>query len=128
VRTWAQLEHSPALAKPLAAPAAQAQRVPYCVWWLPGAASELGQWRVVSVDDKDIVAEIGRLADEEHRIERTHVGEGRDPHEEARLSEIAVKLDQCWDLLAQRRARRSAGQDPDEAEVRPVSVVENFLQ
>lgn len=80
------------------------------------------------MDDKDIVAEIGRLADEEHLIERTHVGKPISEENQARLSEVAVALDQCWDLLAQRRARRNAGQDPDSAQVRPPTVVEHFQQ
>ncbi|MCU1495964.1 MAG: hypothetical protein JWO62_3728 [Acidimicrobiaceae bacterium] len=80
------------------------------------------------MDDKDIVAEISRLADEEHRIERAHVGAGLSDEEETRLAEVAVALDQCWDLLAQRRARRNAGKDPDEAHVRPPAVVEHFQQ
>ena len=41
---------------------------------------------------------------------------------------LELGLDQCWDLLAQRRARRSAGQDPDAAAVRPETVVEHFRQ
>jgi hypothetical protein len=39
-----------------------------------------------------------------------------------------VQLDQCWDLLRQRRARRAAGQDPDAAAVRPADVVEHYQQ
>ena len=45
-----------------------------------------------------------------------------------RLSGIEVQLDQCWDLLRQRRARRNAGQDPDEAQVRAADVVEHYQQ
>ena len=45
-----------------------------------------------------------------------------------RLSKIEVELDQCWDLLRQRRALRDAGRDPKEAEVRPPDVVENYEQ
>jgi hypothetical protein len=44
------------------------------------------------------------------------------------MREIEVQLDQCWDLLRQRRARRDAGQDPDAAEVRPEGVVEHYQQ
>jgi hypothetical protein len=39
-----------------------------------------------------------------------------------------VALDQCWDLLRQRRARRQTGADPDEAQVRPPDVVERYQQ
>jgi len=80
------------------------------------------------VDDKEIVARISRLADDERRLEETHVGDGLSPEEEEQLRSIEVSLDQCWDLLRQRRARRNAGQDPDEAEVRPASTVENYRQ
>ncbi len=80
------------------------------------------------MDDKEIVAEISRLMEEEHHIERGHVGAELSLEDQGRLAEVAVALDQCWDLLAQRRARRSAGQDPDEAHLRPASVVEHFRQ
>lgn len=80
------------------------------------------------MDDKQIVAEISRLTEEEHRIERAHVGVGLSAEDHQRRDELAVLLDQCWDLLAQRRARRRAGQDPDTAQVRPASVVEHFQQ
>ncbi len=80
------------------------------------------------MDDRAIVEEINRLAEEEHRIERAHPGTPLSPEEKERLENLAVTLDQCWDLLAQRRARRAAGQNPDAAEVRPASVVENFQQ
>jgi hypothetical protein len=39
-----------------------------------------------------------------------------------------VALDQCWDLLRQRRAKRHAGQDPDQAHVRDASTVEGYQQ
>jgi hypothetical protein len=47
--------------------------------------------------------------------------------ERDRLKEIQVQLDQCWDLLHQRRARRSAGLDPDQAAVRPETIVEGYV-
>jgi hypothetical protein len=49
-------------------------------------------------------------------------------HDQVRLEKIQVELDQCWDLLRQRRARREFGQDPDGAKVRPASVVERYEQ
>jgi hypothetical protein len=58
-------------------------------------------------------------------------GEGwrnRRPTSQARLQEIKVELDQCWDLLRQRDARREFGQDPNKAKVRPASVVERYKQ
>jgi hypothetical protein len=45
-----------------------------------------------------------------------------------RLAQLQVELDQCWDLLRQRRALRDVGLDPDEAEIRPPQVVENYEQ
>jgi len=44
------------------------------------------------------------------------------------MEALEVTLDQCWDLLRQRRARRHAGENPDEAGVRPPGVVENYKQ
>ena len=49
-------------------------------------------------------------------------------HDQVRLKEIQIELDQCWDLLRQRRARRNAGLDPDGAEERPADVVEGYWQ
>jgi Protein of unknown function (DUF2630) len=46
----------------------------------------------------------------------------------AQLQEVEMELDQCWDLLRQRRARREFGKDPDEAQVRPKEVVEDYEQ
>jgi Protein of unknown function (DUF2630) len=75
-----------------------------------------------TMDDKQISARIGELIKEEHTLE------GNDEPDAARLRELAVELDQCWDLLRQRRARRAAGEDPDEAKARPADVVEGYLQ
>ena len=80
------------------------------------------------MDDAELVARIGKLADEEHALERSHAGDGLDDSELARLREIEVALDQCWDLLRQRRARRDAGEDPDEAMIRPEDMVEEYEQ
>ncbi|MFJ5061966.1 DUF2630 family protein [Streptomyces nigra] len=49
------------------------------------------------------------------------------PTEHERLAELETELDQCWDLLRQRRARAAAGQDPADAHVRPASQVEDYL-
>ena len=80
------------------------------------------------MNDKTILERITELSEEELRLEEhlsfdTHSDDSRE-----RLSSIEAELDQCWDLLRQRRARRSAGQDPDDAEVRPATVVEHYLQ
>jgi hypothetical protein len=80
------------------------------------------------VDDHEIVRRIGELADEEHRLERSHHDAGLAEDERDHLRALEVALDQCWDLLRQRRARRNAGQDPDEAAVRPPGTVEHYQQ
>jgi hypothetical protein len=80
------------------------------------------------MDDTEIVHRITELADEEHRLERAHVGKSLSGDEQRRLRALEVALDQCWDLLRQRRARRDAGADPDEATVRPESTVEGYKQ
>ncbi len=80
------------------------------------------------MNDEEIVAEISRLADEEHHLEQAHIGEGLGAEDSEKLRSIEVALDRCWDLLRQRRARRDAGQDPDQAAARPAPVVENYQQ
>ena len=80
------------------------------------------------MDDKQVLDRIGHLVEEEHALERQALGQGLDDDQEARLHEVEIQLDQCWDLLRQRRARRDAGQDPDTAEVRPEGTVEGYLQ
>jgi hypothetical protein len=80
-------------------------------------------------DDRDIIRHIDQLVDEEHTLERAH-GEGKSlsSAERARLEALEVQLDQLWDLLRQRRARRNAGLDPDGAEARDPSTVEHYRQ
>lgn len=80
------------------------------------------------MDDKQVLDRIGGLVEEEHTLERQATGEGLDEQQKTRLREVEVQLDQCWDLLRQRRARRDAGQDPDAAHVRPEPTVEGYLQ
>jgi Protein of unknown function (DUF2630) len=80
------------------------------------------------MDDKQLLGRIGDLVEEEHTLERQATGQGLDEQEQARLHEVEIQLDQCWDLLRQRRARRDAGQDPDSASVRPEGTVEGYLQ
>lgn len=78
--------------------------------------------------DEELRHRITELVDEEHRLERSHVGRAPSDEERARLEQINVDLDRCWDLLRQRDARRAAGQDPDQASTRNASVVENYRQ
>jgi hypothetical protein len=80
------------------------------------------------MDDQEIVEQIDKLVDEEHSLERDHGQRELSEQERARLTQIEVQLDQCWDLLRQRRARRHAGRDPSEAQVRSSDVVEHYQQ
>ena len=80
------------------------------------------------MDDKEILAQINKLAEEEQRLEEGHVGDGLSEEEHARLHAIEVTLDQLWDVLRQRRAKRNAGGDPDLATERAEGVVEGYLQ
>ena len=80
------------------------------------------------MEDKELVAQIGRLAEEEHRLEEAHVGKGLSEEEQKRLRSLEVALDQCWDLLRQRRARLEFGKSPDGAAIRPPDVVEDYRQ
>ena len=82
--------------------------------------------------DESIAARIERLVAEEHEL-RTREQAERDDEDalqadRARLGEVAVELDRCWDLLRQRRALRSAGADPDVATTRDANTVERYLQ
>ena len=73
-----------------------------------------------------MIERINEIAHEEHQLwEREGRGEITDAERE-RLRELAVTLDQCWDLLHQRRARRAAGEDPDDAGVRDARTVEGY--
>lgn len=75
--------------------------------------------------DQPVLDHIQSLVAEEHQL-YSH-GSLNDP-DRARLAKIEVELDQCWDLLRQRRALRDVGLDPNEAEVRPPEVVEKYEQ
>ena len=80
------------------------------------------------MDDGEVISRIGALMEEEHALEARTTGGAVDEETATRLSAIEVALDQCWDLLRQRRARREMGQDPDDAAVRPPDVVERYQQ
>ena len=80
------------------------------------------------MDDQRIHGTIEQLVAEEHELwERESAGTADDT-DRRRLEELRVSLDQCWDLLRQRRALREAGFDPDVARVRPPEVVERYEQ
>ena len=79
------------------------------------------------MEDGDVLSRINELAAEEHELfSKEARGEATHPERE-RLQELGVQLDQCWDLLHQRRARRAAGMDPDEARVRDERTVEGYV-
>jgi hypothetical protein len=78
--------------------------------------------------DSDILNDIAKLVEEEHRLLEQRAGKGLDPSEHERLQVVEERLDQCWDLLRQRRAHEEFGLNPDEARVRPPEVVENYEQ
>ncbi|MBV9664379.1 MAG: DUF2630 family protein [Actinobacteria bacterium] len=79
--------------------------------------------------DDDLIQQIDDLVAEEHRLfEHATSGKPLSDDDERRLKDLEVRLDQCWDLLRQRRARRNAGLDPDDTAVRDASVVEGYQQ
>jgi hypothetical protein len=80
------------------------------------------------MSDQDILHQITVLVNEEHELLQKAEGGGLNDDQHARMRELEVKLDQCWDLLRQRRGRRDAGQNPDEARVRDSNTVEHYLQ
>jgi hypothetical protein len=81
------------------------------------------------MDDKRILTHINELIETEHKL-RQQLANGElgstEEHQQLRSTEEA--LDQCWDLLRQRRARREFGESPDSAAARPVSEVEHYQQ
>lgn len=98
------------------------------------------------MDNQDILQRIQALVDEEHQLRDPAAsgpasgpasGSGGDASDEdaaarderrARLHQVEEALDQCWDLLRQRRAKVKAGEDPNEADARPVNEVEGYVQ
>ena len=99
------------------------------------------------MDNQDILQRIQALVDEEHQLRDPAAsaaasgsgggGSGEDASDEGaaerderrtRLRQVEEALDQCWDLLRQRRAKVKAGEDPNEADARPVNEVEGYVQ
>ena len=79
--------------------------------------------------DGPIIERINQLAHEEEQLwQRASDGGGLTTDDQQRLKVLGVELDQCYDLLRQRQARREFGQDPDEAEARHAEIVENYRQ
>jgi hypothetical protein len=81
------------------------------------------------LDEKQIHAHIDELIATEHELRaKLAAGELSTDEEHAQLRAAEEALDQCWDLLRQRRARQEFGENPDEAAARPASEVEGYLQ
>jgi len=75
------------------------------------------------MDDTSILQHVAALVDEEHRLRAGGVAA---PADAQRLRRVAEQLDQCWDLLRQRRAKREFGQDPSSAQLRDADTVERY--
>jgi flagellar biosynthesis/type III secretory pathway chaperone len=75
--------------------------------------------------DESVLHDIDRLVKEEEQLYQKSELNDQD---RARLAELKIRLDQCWDLLRQRRALREFGKDPEAAKVRPADIVENYEQ
>jgi len=92
-----------------------------------GRGARCAQPIVGDVSDEDIQARIKGLIEQEHDLRRRlGAGEITNEVEHSQLARLEVELDQCWDLLRQRRARREFGHDPEEAAVRDAGTVENY--
>ncbi|MBV9257324.1 MAG: DUF2630 family protein [Ktedonobacteraceae bacterium] len=80
------------------------------------------------MDDQELLHRIQTLVDEEHKLMQLSEEGKLEGDQHARMQALEVNLDQCWDLLRQRRARRHAGLNPEDAQVRPVEIVEHYQQ
>ncbi len=84
------------------------------------------------MDDQSILTRIEALVAEEHALHDREEGDAAQGDalaaDRERLDRVSLELDQCWDLLRQRRARRAAGEDPDAAQPRDIDTVEKYLQ
>jgi hypothetical protein len=79
------------------------------------------------MEDTEVLEHIERLVGEEDALyAQAEQGQGMEAEQRRRLHDVQVHLDQCWDLLRQRQARREYGLDPDEASVRPAETVEGY--
>ncbi len=83
------------------------------------------------MDNQDLLQRIQALVQEEHELrEQPQDAGAAEAHQDhaARLKKVEEDLDQCWDLLRQRRAKADAGEDPADAGARPISQVEGYRQ
>ena len=80
------------------------------------------------MEDQAVLTRINELAKEEHDLwGKESRGEASDADRE-RMQRLQVTLDQCWDLLQQRRALRDAGLNPEDAQVRDEKTVEGYVR
>jgi hypothetical protein len=77
------------------------------------------------MDEQEILSRINALVEEEHKLRE---GTEHTEDQRARIDALEAHLDQCWDLLRQRRAKRQYDENPDEAQARPEQQVEGYLQ
>ena len=84
------------------------------------------------MSDESVLNRIERLVAEEHSLTSREEADAKSPEtleeDRRRLEQLSIELDRCWDLLRQRRARRDAGADPDDAHVRDADTVERYWQ
>ena len=80
------------------------------------------------MDNDQTLERISELVAEEDRLREQGVGATVDDQTRARITQIEVTLDQCWDLLRQRRARQEFGENPEGAGVRDAATVEGYIQ
>ena len=78
------------------------------------------------MNDTEVMRSISALVDEEHTLLAAAEHGGLDEEQRQRLHAAQTQLDQCWDLLRQRRAKREFGEDPDSAQVRDKGTVEGY--
>jgi len=80
------------------------------------------------MDDNAILHNITKLVDEEHELMKQAEQGTLDEAKQDRIRDLEIQLDQCWDLLRQRRARREFGLNPEEAKLRDPNIVERYQQ
>lgn len=80
------------------------------------------------MDDSDVLPEIEKLVIEERKLTQLVKRGGLTEEQRAHLQQIEVYLDQCWDLLRQRRAKRLAGLDPADARLHDEESMDRFPQ
>jgi hypothetical protein len=79
------------------------------------------------MDENDIIEHINRLAREEHKLFERELQGKANLVDEERMHRLETMLDQCWDLLRQRRARREFGLDADDAQMRDAKTIKGYV-